>query len=135
MLVLDTSAISAAMHRLPEVLDRLADLDPAELVICTPAAAEIRFGLDRLPAGSRRRRLLEREFDLLREATRWSDWTAPASVAFGQIKADLEGSGRRIDDIDVAIASVAVELGAGVATLNVRHFERVEGLRVEDWGS
>lgn len=132
-IVLDTSAISAAMHRLPEVMDRLARLDPTDLVISAPAAAEIRFGLERLPPGTRRRALLTQGFELLRQATRWADWSEPAAGEFGRIKAELERTGRRIDDLDVVIASIALDLGASVATFNARHFCRIDGLTVQDW--
>lgn len=35
--------------------------------------------------------------------------------------------------MDLAIASIALSIGARVATHYVRHFERIEGLEVEDW--
>ncbi len=38
-----------------------------------------------------------------------------------------------IDDFDIAIAAHALVEGAVVATDNVRHFERVPGLQVENW--
>lgn len=135
MVVLDTSALSAVMHRRPAALERLRRLGPADVVICAPAAAEVHFGLERLPVGSRRRELLARELQLLRRAARWADWTEPASVSFGKMKAALENAGQRIDDMDVAIAALASHLNAAVATCNVRHFERVEGLTVQDWSA
>ena len=135
MVVLDTSALSAVMHRLPEALDRLAALEPAEVVLCAPALAEVHFGLERLPARSRRRRLLAAELDLLQGSARLQDWTEPAARRFGAVKAALDSIGRRIDDMDVAIAAIALELEAAVATCNRRHFDRVPDLVVEDWST
>lgn len=135
MVVLDTSALSAVMHRLPEALDRLGALDPADVVLCVPALAEVHFGLERLPARSRRRRLLSAELDVVRRCARLQEWTEPAARRFGVVKAALESRGRRIDDMDVAIAAIALELGAAVATCNLRHFERVPELAVEDWST
>jgi predicted nucleic acid-binding protein len=37
--------------------------------------------------------------------------------------------------MDVAIASIALELRGSVATCNLRHFERVPDLVVEDWST
>lgn len=135
MVVLDTSALSAVMHRLPEALDRVGAVDPGELVLCAPALAEVHFGLERLPADARRRTLLTSELARLQGAARLQDWTEPAARRFGMVKAELEARGRRIDDMDVAIAAIALELGAAVATCNVKHFRRVEGLEVEDWSA
>lgn len=134
ILLLDTSALSAAMHRVPSALERLRSLEPWSVVLCAPVAAEIHYGLANLPAGSNRRRLLEEEYRRIREVVRWANWDEEAAHAFGQLKADLRRKGTPIDDLDLAISSIALTLGAVVATANTRHFSRVEGLSVEDWG-
>ena len=63
----------------------------------------------------------------------WLEWTEAASDIFGEQKARLEGRGVLIEDMDIAVAAIAMAHGFGVATCNARHFERVEGLRVDDW--
>ena len=67
------------------------------------------------------------------KAEYFEDWNERAALRFGRLKADLEGPGKRIEDYDIAIAAIALSLGARVATMNVRHFARVEGLDIEDW--
>jgi len=56
-----------------------------------------------------------------------------AARTFGRIKADLERTGKRLSDLDLQIASVALEHDAPLVTHNQRHFERVSGLAIEDW--
>lgn len=131
--VLDTTVVSAIMHRSPDALRRLRRYPPGEVVLSSPVAAEITFGVERLAEGSRKRRNLEVEYGRLREAVRWRDWTEEAALAFGTRKARLQALGRPLHDMDLAIASIALSIGARVATHDVRHFERVEGLEVEDW--
>lgn len=133
MLLLDTSAASAFMHRDPSALRRLRGEDPSTVYLCTPVAAEICFGLARLRAGSRRQRLLASEFERLRAALRWADWTEPASSAFGQWKAKLQQRGTPIEDMDLAIASIALSLPARLATCNMRHFAGIDELELVDW--
>lgn len=133
MVVLDTSIVSAIMHRLPEAMSRLEAHRPNDVVLCSPVAAEIHYGLARMPARSRRRRTLEAEYLRLRDAVGWSDWTEPAALEFGQQKARLERLGERLDDTDIVVGSVALSVRAAVATRNVRHFARIEGLTVDDW--
>ena len=133
MVVLDTNVVSAVMHRIPEALSRLKTYRPNDIVLCSPVAAEIHYGLARLPARSRRRRTLEAEYLRLREAVGWSDWTERAALEFGRQKARLERRGERLADLDLVVGSVALSVKAAVATRNVRHFARIEGLTVDDW--
>ena len=57
----------------------------------------------------------------------------PSALEFGHLKARLERAGRRIADADLLIASIALSNGASVVTGNRKHYERIDGLRIEDW--
>ena len=52
---------------------------------------------------------------------------------FGKIKASLVKRGLIIDDFDISIASTAIKNGLIVVTDNVKHFSRIDGLKVENW--
>jgi tRNA(fMet)-specific endonuclease VapC len=52
---------------------------------------------------------------------------------FGALKADLERAGKPISDLDLQIASIALENAAPLVTHNRQHFERVAALVIEDW--
>jgi tRNA(fMet)-specific endonuclease VapC len=52
---------------------------------------------------------------------------------YGPLRARLEQAGRRIDEPDLPIASIALSHDLTVVTGNTRHFARVPGLRVENW--
>jgi tRNA(fMet)-specific endonuclease VapC len=41
--------------------------------------------------------------------------------------------GTPLDDIDLLIAGIALDQGLVLVTRNRRHFERIDGLTVEDW--
>lgn len=49
------------------------------------------------------------------------------------IYADLHREGWLIGDADIIVAATALMHGFGVATNNVDHFQRTQGLRVENW--
>lgn len=133
MLVLDTSALSRVMRADPLAVAHAGEQRPGDLFLVPPVAAEIRFGIARLPAGSRRAQLLRSQYRRWRVLLQWLDWTEVASDVFGDQKARLGARGTRIDDMDIAVAAIAMAHHFGVATCNVRHFERIEGLRVADW--
>lgn len=135
MLVLDTSALSTVMHRVASSLERLAAQSPAEVVLCAPVAAEISFGLARVGARSKRRKLLAAEYQKIRAVVRWADWSEAAAWQFGILKAELYSRGRIIDDLDIAIGSIATQMDARVATHNAKHFRELDGVEVEDWGA
>ena len=134
MLVLETSAVSTVMHRVRLSLERLAAHSPSAIVLSAPVAAEVSFGLARLGKGTKRRRLLTAEYQKLREVVRWVDWSEEAAWQFGVLKAKLYAGGRIIDDLDIAIGSIAVHMHARVATHNAKHFRELEGVEIEDWG-
>ena len=48
-------------------------------------------------------------------------------------KAALRRKGQMIEDNDLYIASTALTLGSPVATENVKHLARIEGLEVQNW--
>lgn len=58
-----------------------------------------------------------------------------AAAHYGQIRATLEKAGTIIGPYDLMIAAHARNEGLCVVTNNGREFERVEGLRVENWVS
>jgi predicted nucleic acid-binding protein len=122
------------MHGLASALARLRRERPLDVILLSPVAAEIRFGLERLTRGSRRRRLLEGEYTRLRGAVRFEDWSEAAAEEFGRQKARLSRAGMVIEDFDIVIGSAAIVLGARLATLNAKHMARLQSLTVEDWG-
>ena len=58
---------------------------------------------------------------------------AASTQVFGEAKALLERSGRRLADADLLIGAIAVALRATVVTGNRRHYERIPGVTVENW--
>jgi tRNA(fMet)-specific endonuclease VapC len=61
------------------------------------------------------------------------EWTDDVSLAFGEIKADLQRRGAPIEDLDVAIAAHAAATGATLVTDNVSDMRRIRGLLIENW--
>ena len=52
---------------------------------------------------------------------------------FGEIKAALELKGTPLADADIVIAATALEEGLTLVTGNVRHYNRIEQLVIENW--
>ncbi|MFA6505595.1 MAG: PIN domain-containing protein [Treponemataceae bacterium] len=52
---------------------------------------------------------------------------------FGEIKAKLELSGNRIDDMDLIIASTAMYMNFSLVTNNKSHFRQIDDIVLENW--
>ena len=52
---------------------------------------------------------------------------------FGMLKASLEKNGTPLFDFDLIIASTAMAHNLTLVTNNIRHFKRIEGLKLENW--
>ena len=57
----------------------------------------------------------------------------PSICTYARLRANLEREGKRIDDFDLLIASIAIDNDLTLVTRNPRHFERITGLNVEVW--
>ncbi len=56
-----------------------------------------------------------------------------AGRKFGALKAGLEAKGEPLDNLDLQIASIAIENQCPLLTNNSRHFSRIEGLQLVNW--
>ena len=107
----------------------LAALKKQEIAISAITLAETRFGLALLQPDDKRRRtvdLLLNEFAVL-------SWTGAAADRYGEIAAHLQQTGQAIGVMDTQIAAHTLVLDLSLVTHNTRHFERVPGLKLQDW--
>jgi len=57
----------------------------------------------------------------------------PILRRFGLIKGQLEKKGNAIADADILIAATTMEKGTRLITGNLKHFDRIPGLVIENW--
>jgi len=63
----------------------------------------------------------------------WLEVTEPVSLAAGDVAAALRRRGRPCGMIDPLIAGTALSHGLILVTRNVRHFEPIDELSIENW--
>ena len=54
----------------------------------------------------------------------------PAMRLFARIRGDLRRRGQLVSDLDILIAATAIERDLTLITRNIRHYERIQGLRL-----
>ena len=104
-------------------------MKPEDICISSITYAELVYGVEKSQAKEKNRialMLLLSEIEIL-------PYDDLAAQTYGVIRADLERKGTPIGPMDLLIAAHAKAKGFTIVTNNVREFERVEGLAVEDW--
>lgn len=127
MIVLDTNVVSELMLPSPNPgVVKWVVLQPTpNLYLTTITEAELRYGVEILPAGRRRDRLLTAIEGMLREdfSGRILPFDSHAARMYAVIGASRRAAGHPISHDDCQIAAIARSFGASVATRNVSDFE------------
>jgi tRNA(fMet)-specific endonuclease VapC len=129
MILLDTDTCVEILRGNPRVLKRRDEHRAEETAICFMTAAELYYGAEFSNRPEENRRLVEGF--LLSIAVIGSE--ASILKAFGSLKAALKRNGALLPDADILIAAATLEKARFLVTGNVKHFERVDGLRTMNW--
>ena len=135
--LLDTMVVSEWVKQRPRpsVVTWLANADEDRVFISVATLAELRYGIERMAAGSRRKRL----DDWLRSDLpgRFEDRviSIDALVAEhrGTVVARSEAAGRQISSMDAWIAATALAHGMILVTRNTSGFEAVIAQMINPW--
>lgn len=127
MIVLDTNVISELLRSRPDphVLEWVNKQPERDLFVTSISEAELRYGVEILPAGGRRERLLDEVDGLLREDFfgRILPFDSASAQAYAAIAASRRADGRPINHADCQIAAIAHSRGASVATRDIGGFQ------------
>lgn len=129
--MLDTNIVSYYLRRSSSALEERMNegLKRGNMGISVITRAELRFGQMGLSPQDRRRPLID-SFLLRLPSMEWSN---EAADHYGAIKHTLKSQGTPIGDMDTQIAAHALAEKLILVTHNTRHFEKIPGLKLEDW--
>lgn len=130
MYCLDTDVISAVINKDPPLsLVRRLSMAPASEQFTTAInLGEMLFGAAKAqnPELARQVRVAVATVSIL-------PFDEHAANRYAQLRALLESQGQKLHEADLRIAAIALANNLTMVTGNVRHFERVPGLQVENW--
>lgn len=127
--LLDTNIVSNLVrHPQGRVAAKIAEIGEERVATSIIVAAELRYGAAK--KGSPR---LSAQLEAVLRALEVMALEPPADIAYGDLRAALEKSGRLIGPNDLLIAAQSLALEMVLVTDNEREFERVDGLKVENW--
>lgn len=128
--MLDTNICIYAMKRRPEqVLRRLREALYSGICISSITLAELEYGMRHSSNPEKNEQALLRflaPFSVL-------DFGPSAASEYGELRARLQEQGTPIGPLDMLIAGHARSEGLVLVTNNVKEFERVAGLAIENW--
>ena len=128
--ILDTSVLIEAERREFEI-DKFTENREDEIFgLSVMSVAELLHGVHRADTTIRR---LKRNAYVEKVIEFFPVYVFDIATAriYSEIWSDLTKKGIQIGSHDLIIGSTALSLGFSVATFNKRHFERIEGLKVE----
>lgn len=131
MYCFDTDILSAVLRRDPplQLVRRLARVPPAEQFTTAITLGELLYGAAKRGSPT----LLNRVRELITGVLVVLAFDETAAEVYGPLRARLEAEGRRLDEPDLRIASIALSRRLTLVSGNIRHFSRVPKLTVENW--
>ena len=127
-----------------DILGDLLKRTPSTVLIAAPAAptpgqqftssitlGELLYGAHRLQ--ERATHLLQPLNEALLPNLPVLPFDAAAARLYGALRAELERQGTPLGDVDLHIGAIALTRGLTMVTGNLRHFQRIPDLTVENW--
>jgi len=129
MYLLDTDTVIYSLKGEPAVNKNLREHfhDPLKMSVIT--LMELYYGAhksQKIASNLAKIKTLENSFEIVPISEK-------SAEVFGIIKAQLEKAGSPLDDFDLIIASCALSDNLVLVTNNVKHFQRIEGLKLTNW--
>jgi tRNA(fMet)-specific endonuclease VapC len=129
MFLLDTDMVIYSLKGNEEVKQNLRTHINDPIKITTVTLMELYYGAyksQKVTANLARLKMIERNMGIISPDEK-------SAEIFGMIKADLEKKGIPLDDFDIIIASCALVHNHTLVTNNVKHYKRIDGLRLANW--
>ena len=128
--LLDTNiCVDAMSDRYPRVAARIRRLSPHNVYISPIVVAELRYGADK----SDRSRANHTKINDFIQDLQCLDFNLDAAAEYGRIRVGLEVVGQTIGANDLLIAAQALSKQLILVTDNLKEFQRVKGLQIENW--
>ena len=129
-MMLDTNiCIYIIKNRPKSVKEKFQEYTIGDLCLSTITISELMHGAYKSQFIEKNLKVLENflmPFDIV-------DYDYNASIEYGKIRADLEKKGTIIGNMDMQIAGHCLALDLTLVTNNSKEFERVVGLKLDNW--
>ena len=124
--LIDTDVCIELARKNPIVVEHVRTIGASECKISNVTLAEMFFGA--FKSGR------EKHFNDVSVISRlFESYPIMYLRKYGELRYMLEKQGKKIGDMDMFIAATALEEDLILVTGNTEHFERIPGLKIENW--
>lgn len=128
--LIDTNICIYIMNKKPaSVIDKFMSVAIGEIGISSITVSELQYGVAKSNRKIENTKRLN-EFLLPFETL---SYDSDAAAVYGNIRAQLENTGQIIGPLDLLIGAHALSQNLTIITNNIREFDRIDGLVVENW--
>ncbi len=128
--LLDTNiCIYTIKNRPPQVKEKLIEHKIGDLALSIITVSELLYGAFKSQQVERNLNIIEEfimPFDII-------DFDYKSAIEYGKIRAILEKQGQVIGNMDIQIAAIAKANDMILVTNNLKEFNRIENLKLENW--
>lgn len=127
--LLDTNICIYWFKGLMEIDKKISSVDIDDISVSAITIAELLYGAYN-SMNVEKNITKVNEFE---DATNVIDLDRESLEHYARIKAKLRAEGKMLDDFDILIAATAIVNDCILVTNNTKHFERIDGLTIENW--
>ncbi len=128
--LLDTNiCIYTIKNRPPQVKEKLIEHKIGDLALSIITVSELLYGAFKSQQVERNLNIIEEfimPFDII-------DFDYKSAIEYGKIRATLEKQGQIIGNMDMQIAAIVKANDMILVTNNLKEFNRIENLKLENW--
>lgn len=128
--MLDTNICIYIIKQKPlDVIKKFTQLNPEQVCVSSITVAELEYGVSKSQHKVKNSNALQEFLSPLNI----EPFNSLAAKHYGDLRSQLEKSGKQIGSLDTLIAAHAMSLGAILVTNNLKEFKRAKGLKLENW--
>lgn len=126
--LLDTCTCISMLRNEGFVRETLRRVGVKNCYISEITVAELYFGVAKAENKKRKLEDIKKIQKLFRVIPAYSSFKE-----YGEIRFTLEHSGMRVDQFDLLIGATALHHQMTLVTSNIKHFNRIQGINIENW--
>lgn len=130
MFVLDTSTISDYLRGNQNIINCFRQISFRSIYTTSISKFELEYGLTKKP---KLRAAYGQQLELLFGQIGHLEFDGDCAIVAAQIKHQLFKAGTPVSTEDLMIGAIAMHHNFTVVTSNTKHFEKIVGLKIEDW--
>ena len=131
MVLLDTDILIGLLRNNKEAVSKITKLIDKHVILFTTSinTAELYFGAHLSEKSQENLKAVEK----LIKTINIIPFELNHSKIYGEVRADLQKKGEMINELDIFIATIAMEKDLPIITRNTKHFDRIMKLTIDTW--